>query len=531
VKKSAPAITTGDVALSFTTGQPSSNEDFLIPAGTGSWNGATPREPLTGGVARAVRAGDIIELAAGNYPGGITLSNICPAASTINNPNTDYVTIRGPATGKANLTAASGTAVLLQINGCRFFVLDGESQTSAPDFDGKRRNIKITYTGTASPVQLMKCGEGAIPDSSYDQSRDYVIRYIEIDGNWPGSGAQGARIAFSTNGPALASNFTPNYGTPTQGPDGAWLENIIFEHNYVHNCAAEGIYMGHNASDANDPAGRAPPVRYGKIRYNFFRDVGGNTINPKSWFGGQGGPDQFPTSFDRDTNNSIHNNVIIRGGTNPIGNPPLGPAISCRHAKVDVYNNTLEGCGGWGISFSSAIGANVNYPVGVSKALRGRVYNNVVKGSTSNGGIQTNNDAAIISAGATEFYPSAPVYNNTVISNTGNGIKFDDPVDSGCFARNNIVLGNTSTAIAWGGVTNENSKNLITGTVSTAVFVDVTGSIEGTNTTLWTPTVNYDLSAAQLRDPSSVLNTDIASTDIEGTARVLASADMGAYEL
>jgi hypothetical protein len=493
-------------ANAITEAVTSSSADFIISAGTASWSGATLRVPLTGGSARAVQAGDIIELAAGTYP-RLTLSNIAPSAASVTDPNTDYVTIRGPATGKATITASSGTSNILILDTLRFVKIDAESLTTAPDADGKRRNIVVSATGTATPTFIVKfTGSG----TGYNQTRDIVIRYLEIKGNWSGTGANGARIGLGTNGAYKDSDY------PT-----SWQENMILEHLYIHDNNTEGIYIGSNPSNALTAGGRDVAPRYIKIRYCLFEHCGGSGVNNKSWFGGTAGPDQFPTTFDRDTNNSIHDCDFFRCGldNSATANPPLSPAISAQSCKAAVYNNRFEASGGLAISFRVQEGTEVNYPTGISKVSTGYFYNNIIKGSASKGGLQITTSATMANP---SYFPLGLIYSNTVISNTGEGIKFDANVNSGSFARNNIVIGN-STQITWGSVTNENSKNLVTGSVSTAIFQDVTGTIEA-------GTVDFHLSNPQSRAAGSVLGTDLSSTDLDGDTRVLANADMGAYE-
>ncbi len=489
---------------------PGDTATFSIPAGTGSWDGGTLRTPIGGGTQRAVQAGDIIELSAGSYP-ALTLQNIDANPADVAGPN-DYITIRAPQTGVADIVVASGTNSLLKMNGLRFvkFMCLSPSTGVATGADGKRHGVRVRYTGSGSPVNVCIFGNFG---TGYTQTRDIVLSGLEITANWSGPGSTaGGRIALNCDGSELASDFPS-----------AWQENMIFEDMYIHNCVAEGIYCGHNADEAGTVAGRHIPVRYAKIRNCWHVLVGGNASNPKSWYGGVNGPDQFPTSYEHDDNNSVHDNVYFRcGNDNDINaNPPNSPAVGTSSAKLDIYNNIFEACGGYAIQWRNAPNTNINFPSGQSTDFRARIYGNLIRDcgkNISRGGISVTSAAGLPAA----FLPRAFVYSNTILSNNGSGITFSSTADPASFARNNISLGNT-TQISWGPVTNENSKNLVTGTVSNTLFQNVSGTIEA-------GTADFHLRIAQLVAAGSSLATDVSQRDLDGISRILASADMGCYE-
>ncbi len=472
--------------------------NFIIPNTVSSWDGAEAHAPEEGGAARAVRAGDIIEFQSGTYD-AFTLSNIVGSVS-------DRITIRGPQTGRATFrrTAPSGGGHIFRLNNVRRVNFTGQTSdtgvTAGPD--GKRRSIRVMYASGATsgnkdgPSTFIKFGETVT--SSYTATRNITLSYVEVDGGWPTLANNGAAIGTNTNSSALTHA-------------GLYQESIILEHNYLHDVAQEGLYCGPNVYHWSR-SGHTPevPLRYIKCRYNYVADTGSDGLLFKSIFDGTPGA-------DGDTENSCHDNTLLRVGQNVNNNGLVGGnGISTSSAKINIYNNYITRAGDVGIRYSTGEGSNVGDPSGT---YTGKIYNNVVVragdvGGNVSAGINVRAHADLTAAGYPA--PTGQCFNNTCLNSTGSGIQFAGSANSACFARNNICLGNDGSQISVG--PGSATNNTTTGTQA-ATFVSPPSSVTD---------VVFDLHLLLAITATGTIGTDISATDIEGTARV--TPDRGAYE-
>ncbi len=528
-QKASPSFAGKNVGLTLTN-NPQSTATWVIQTNCASFNGLSTTHANATGPSRAVAAGDVIEFAAGTH--------ILDVFTDVRGAAGDPVIIRGPATGRAIIRkTVQTTASPLTFNGCRYVTFDGESQTTALDPDGKRRNIRVMYSSNAGSTVAtrdqatfwIKFGGGSSMAGTtwptYTQTRDITIRYIEIDGGWTNSAASLSRldaggIAIGSNGTFKAANF--GWG-PTAGANAQYQEGLIYEHNYIHNCRGEGTYTGSNPSLANG-AGADVPLAKCKIRYNYLVDIGGNGIECKSWFGGSPGADGANA-------NSIHGNVLIRCGVdNDSVNVNGRPSISCISSKANIFNNWIEAGGGRGINYFIDAGTGVNLP---NEVFVVDIYNNIVRGCNQGGqsgvdaGDGGNGLVAVVGADAAAdgVTVTAKIYCNTVVSNAG-GIS-GQSITASSFAKNNLVIGNGGTAVS--GITNTNNNT--TGTLA-GTFIDPTGTPGFT----WNAAGYWDVSGVNLEllahDAAlGSIGADIPANDFKLVTRPQnALPDKGAYE-
>lgn len=467
---------------------------FIIPANATVFDGSNAT-PVGGGANRAVQPGEIVEFAArsSGTGGGSQALIIRNVRGSTNN----RITIRAPSSGQAIIrraTANSGGHVLrlenVQDVDCRFL---STSASVTPGPDGKRHGVKVTgaASGTDSPSQWVRLSV-ITGGSGYRGCRNITIDGLEVDGIWP---------TRSNNGIGISSN---DHSAKAADYPGVWQENLIFENLYVHNVKGEGMYCGANpylsfVSNQTEGTGRDIPIRNAEIRNSWFVDIAGEGINPKSWFEGT---------------NSIHDNVLIRVSIDAANG---NGAINCNSMMGDIYNNYIEDPGPGGISCNVSAGTNIDFP-GSSSVFINRVFNNVIRKTGSAGGTYAIRAQHSVKNGQqvpASWYARMQVFNNTISSNFTGLIRVDDAHPSS-FVRNNLLPGGT---INYGQTTN-NGTNITSGTDATT-FVDPTGTYEAGN---------IDLHLLSAKPASGTLGTDIAPTDIEGTVRTQAGADVGAYE-
>lgn len=478
------------------------------------------------GIARGVQPGHIIEFESGNHIGKRTLENI------IGNAN-NYVIIRGPQTsgGPAiiRLSSASSGAFVLTIRNCHYFILDGETtSTGCPILeDGKRHGIKIMYNQNAvantastheSSTAFIKFNGNPPPENPtpqeiashpFDLTDRCVIRYLEIDGGWTDTGtsvSKGTPIGIAANDKDFIREDYPT----------AYQQDVIIEHNFIHNTGAEGMYVGSNLQYGE------VSLRRFKIRNNYIRDTGGAGITHKNVLDGNPGIDQFPNSFEQDSNNSIHDNIVLRAVGAASQNGIAG--LSCQSCRTAVYNNIVGYTKTASTQPAGAVGKGIrNYVDRWTAHFYGNIpftipiFNNIIL-DCPNHGIHCTRDSQG-SANAAPPTPTYQVFNNTV-AGCKTGINMDNCTSSS-WARNNIVVG-CNTAINQGPATASN--NITTGT-PTSYFVDFTDVYPQANDIY--PNVDLHLKANQAAVGS--VGTDIAPFDKDGDTRN-ANSDKGAYD-
>lgn len=522
-----------------TVGLPSSQPDFRIPRMTGgqptdTWDGSQARVPLTGGPARAVQAGDIIEFEAGTWR-AFTLLKV---VGTPSNP----VTLKVPPTGQVIFRRSSpgSGGFLTQWKACRDFVLNGE--TTDPNVpvtrDGKRHGFKWTYADNATTGNKENItayvkfkgtsGSGAPP---YNNSYRCLFRYMHFDGGWN----KVANQSLSTTAGHIALDTNDHKYKRDDFP-GQWQESMTFEHFLAENLGGEATYFGTNPYDTFrgpyfEEGGAGVPLRYIKTRHFMIYNTGGQGIQYKSVFGGVGGG-------DGPTENSVHDGVII-GCTSDVGPATNGtPAVVLNSSKADVYNMWIEGCGGGAITLQITEGTNIGFPSGGvwganSTDFISRIYNNVIIDNnvlTVNNGIRiaafTGSNPALPAA----YKPTARIFNNTIVRHTGQpSIKFENSANANGFAKNNLIV--ESNAISYG-PTGANATN-ITNLTAAQAFVDGTGTYLAQN-------INLRLTQARLASGNIApagstggswgAGVEIANIDFDGNTRSMPGADVGAYE-
>jgi hypothetical protein len=480
--------------------------DFTIGTGIGAWDG----------VAKGVVAGQVIELVAGTHV-DLTISNVVGTAA---NP----ITIRGPSLGTATIrrTSASSGGFVFRLNNCRHVILDGSTTDTGvaltPDGIGtngaattSRKNIKVMYASNAaignkdSPSFWIKFGDSG-GGGTWTGTRDITVRYIEVDGGWTSG--------LSANGGALGTNI----GTAESAYPTAWQENIIVEHCCFRNCYQEGIYCGHNTYGTQRAAPYTPyiPLRHIKLRYNYFSDLGADGVVCKSWFDGTPGGDGA-------TENSVHHNVFIRCGTNPLNSGLIGaPSIGTASAKANFYNNWIENSGDEGIKYSVHLKTSLS--TRHDGIFTAKIYDNVIIGSGSiNPGISAGIKGRKEPTEPASIAPTLYVFNNTVLNSQGIGIEYNSGtagINANSFVRHNVVRGSGGAEIDAGP---GSALNNVTTGVQTDIFVDPVGNYDSAN-------IDVHLKSPGQVIVGGTLGTDVAATDYEGDARVIGTADKGAYE-
>lgn len=446
----------------------------------------------------SVQPGQVVEFAPrSNGTGGGSQALII---RNLRGNTNNRIVLRAPTTGKATIRRSSngsGGHVFrlenVQDVDCRFLSTDS-SITAGPD--GKRHGVKVMYADVASgndnPSQWLKLGVMA-GGSGYRGCRNITIDGLEVDGGWPSR---------SNNGIAVSSN---DHSAKAADYPGVWQENLVFENLYLHDISKEGMYCGANpylsfVSNQTEGTGRDIPIRNATIRHCWLENIGGEGINPKSWFDGD---------------NSIHDNVIIKASVDAINGTG---AINCNSAKVNIYNNYIEDPGFSAINWNISAGTNLDFP-GSSSVFECDLYNNVIvkTAASPSGGdaIQAQHTSKNGQSVPASWYGRLRAFNNTVINFSGNAIDMRD-AHPNSFARNNLAPGGTITF----GPTTNNGSNVLTGTLA-ATFIDPTGNYKDGSS-------NFRLKVP--KPASGTIGVDIAPLDLDGTTRVASSADVGAYE-
>lgn len=459
----------------YTSGTLVAAADFIIPAATASRTinrasttayGTTTWASLATGGKTQPQPGDVIQLAPGTH-GPFKFQNFVGTSSA------RYLFRPDPsAVSIIQRTVAATGGFIFELSACNYVTVDGRAT------GGELLGIKVTTTATNdAPSCFVKCSS---------RTHHVTIRGVEVDGKWPSLATDGIGIQIHDNGDKIA-DFP-----------GVFQENMIVEYCHVYNCEGEGMYLGPNYV-ASSPS---IPLRNITVRYNNVEDCGWNGIEGKCWFEGT---------------NAVHHNVIKRTGKKTATGQNVG--LSLLSCDTDVYNNWVEESGAAGINlFMMAVpyAGQDTLGYGTYADFVCEVYNNV---TIRNGLTGTPNSGIGVSADGnstpTPAHIKAHIYNNTSVDNAGYGVSFQANAGVG-WARNNILLGNTAGAYSLGSGGSTQTGNLTTGTPA-SVFTNPA-------------TDDYTLLAAQAVAGGSVLGADVATTDYADAARVLATADKGAYE-
>jgi hypothetical protein len=342
--------------------------------------------------------GDVLTLPSGTR-GELTIRN-CKATAA--NPIVVRNDPRGNGPTIIRRSGGSSGGFLFSCNTCIGVVIDGSYKwQGAPS--GKTYGIQITMTGGGAPTSFMKIG---------GLSRFVTVRNVEIDGKWPAIAKSGAGVRL--NDLQIRRSAYP----------GLWREGILFEDNYIHDVANEGMYIGANYSDGD------LPLRDIEIRNNRVEDIGWEAINTKSmWVG----------------DNRIHHNVVRRAGKNGISSKPTQySGINNASGTVKIYNNWIETTGQHGIQSWTQQGPKISENKGPFVA---EIYNNVIVDA---GGLWRSFMAKStgINIGAQDGCekPLPRIYSNTIVNSRQTGIMIATNVGDG-FVRDNIAAGSGTNPV------------------------------------------------------------------------------------
>ena len=365
--------------------------------------------------------GDVLTLPSGTR-GELTIRN-CKATAA--NPIVVRNDPRGNGPTIIRRSGGSSGGFLFSCNTCIGVVIDGSYKwQGAPS--GKTYGIQITMTGGGAPTSFMKIG---------GLSRFVTVRNVEIDGKWPAIAKSGAGVRL--NDLQIRRSAYP----------GLWREGILFEDNYIHDVANEGMYIGANYSDGD------LPLRDIEIRNNRVEDIGWEAINTKSmWVG----------------DNRIHHNVVRRAGKNGTSSKPTQySGINNASGTVKIYNNWIERTGQNGIVQWTSRGPSKAEGKGPFDTY---IWNNVIVDA---GALYRTymNGANGINIGAKDGLeePNAYVYSNTIVNARQSGIRASGNVGGG-FIRDNIVAGAAEAPISASSVVQQANNRV--GSVDQMGFVD-----------------------------------------------------------
>lgn len=372
----------------------------------------------------------------------------------------------------AVIQRASGSGgFILNCYECVGVAIDGSYKwRGAPN--GKTYGIKVTMTGGGAPTAFLKFG---------GKSRFIEIRNVEIDGAWPARAKSGTGIDINDHAVNRGAN------------SGLWREDILIEHNYVHDVATEGMYIGPNYRQGDIP------LRDVEIRHNLLEDIGFEAINTKSMWDGD---------------NRIHHNLIRRAGKNGAfsSKKTQYSGIANTSGTVKIYNNWIETTGQHGIKVWTSEGPKASEGRGPFEA---EIWNNVIVDA---GGLWRSfmgrSFGINIGAQIGTEEPAPYIYNNTIVNSRDSGISVTRNVGPG-FVRDNIIAGaGTNPVLRAPGFINLVNNRV--GPVSLIGFVDPSRG-------------NYRLKiSSPARNQGS---SNFPPTDHDDVARPKeGSADQGAFE-
>jgi hypothetical protein len=370
----------------------------------GAYQTATAAERIISGQTAVfdcsgVKPGDMLTLASGAR-GPLTIRNCdgTPANPIVvrNDPQGDGPTV-------IRRSGGSSGGFIFSCNSCIGVSIDGSYKwQGAPA--GKTYGIKVTMTGGGAPSAFLRIA---------GLSRFVTIRNIEVDGAWPALAKSGSGIRI--NDQSVNRNAYPN----------VWREGILIEDSFVHDVAAEGMYIGPNYRDGDIP------LRNIEIRNNRVEDIGWEAINTKSmWMG----------------DNRIHHNVVLRAGKNASNTSKTTQysGINNNAGTVKIYNNWIEMTGQHGIQVWTQDGPKISEGRGPFEA---HIWNNVI---VSAGGLwrpfMAKSFGINVGAQSGCEKPLPFIYSNTVVNPRLGGINVSSDAGAG-YIRDNIVAGAGSNPV------------------------------------------------------------------------------------
>ncbi len=268
------------------------------------------------------------------------------------------------------------------------------------------------------------------------------------------------------------------------GRDEWVLQDVSLHHNYLHDIGTEGVYIGSSYYSTGEPH----LVESVHLSYNLVLNTGRDGL-------------QVGSTVD---DCSIHHNDVRYSGENDESEHRAG-IMNNRGSVCDIYNNRIFETAGWGI-YVQGNGTN-------------KIFNNVIirPGQKVDTGDSGGNGIAVHVG--SNIDQSIYVWNNTVVSASGDGIDFGNDVGSDNQVINNIVVDAGGDLIdVDADVTVAN--NLTAASVTAVGFVDPQAD-------------NYTLTnASPAVDTGADLSSNGVTFDHANTQRPQGNAfDIGAYEL
>jgi len=389
----------------------------------------------------------------------------------------------------------------------------------------------ITQGTAANPITITNSGgqfilQDTIP-TNYDSQglglwgcQHVILKGTPSPGNYDygikiastKSGATGIKISDNGNSSNLVGSFDveitgieiANTGfagiqakCESAMPSGYVMSGIHIHHNYIHDTAGEGLYIGwtstghHSLSDL---------------------EIDHNTIVNAGWDGIQ--------VNHVVENGSVHDNTLVGYGarsdeSGSVGDPNYwqNKGIITGGSEIDIYNNWVE------VTDDLA-----GTPMFLYAYKNANIYNNVFIYTGYSG--DPTPEPGIYVADVSSLPPVSGtvvnVINNTIVTPEGSGIE-DRSTGATVNAVNNIVAapGTSGSYVVRysSGVTLNETTNLYVGTVAGAGFTNAAGG-------------DYSLASGS---PAVDAGTNVASSgvtaDISGTSRPQGTAyDIGAYE-
>lgn len=312
----------------------------------------------------------------------------------------------------------SGSGFQSQCTNCEYVVWDGTGKWSGAPGGTCGVSLADGYRvlGGSQCGIVFRCVSGS-PHSAllfYGSSRNFTVKGIEIDGNYP---TCGSGIGLTVNDHEYELDSHP----------GEWREGIRILNNYIHESGLEAMYLGPNVNPDKGGAGDLP-LRNNEIAYNYIDKSGCDGIKYKNAIDGL---------------SRIHHNHITNTGqstNDPGGGCTSAGIILFEAGFTDIFSNYVESPAPKAYGEGACITQNSVYQSASRIAkLPTRIYNNVVHNCKGPGIASGRKDTS-------SSEPAPSIYNNTVVAPVGGtGISVNSSID-GCEVRDNIVAGNKVAA-------------------------------------------------------------------------------------
>ncbi len=240
-----------------------------------------------------------------NYANGIPITNLKPG-DTINVLAGTYTALIF-----GNFKGDATRPIVIRNKG-------GQVKTGEIRLTNDAQYFKILGNGHSATQYGFKVYRTDYSGINVSKARDFELAYCEVYGMNVG--------IFIKNNPIStdASTIYPNYV----------FKNIYVHHNYVHNIAKEGMYIGHTDPDGGQGGNPLIPVRHENI------EIAYNIVDQTGWDGIQ--------LANARTGNKVHHNTITNYGTLNASGQRSGIELGS-NTNADVYENTIKRGTGTGI--------------------------------------------------------------------------------------------------------------------------------------------------------------------------------------